>query len=214
MESTATQYHDQIADMGVFPSFAFVAPHLHGKRVLDLGCGLGYYLKQFSADSVGVEVSVPSLAACRRQQLRVVGADLNQPLPFASEIFDGIFCSHVLEHVDAPILLLRECRRLLRPGGTLVVGVPTEGSISRLVDHYFRAHPGHLYSFSLDNLKVLLQKAGFRPQHTYIDLNLVRRFRLWPLLRLVQHVPSGWVLWGSHAYWIVSSPVPCGKQQH
>lgn len=204
MSKTTEQYYQQVADMVVFPSFEFVAPYFQGRRVLDLGCGLGYYLRRFSADSVGVEVSEPSLEACRRAGLNVLSADLNAPLPFADCSFDAVLCSHILEHVDAPIVLLRECWRLLRPGGYLVIGVPTEGSISRVLgDHYYRAHPGHIYGFSLNNLSVLLEKTDFTLEHVFVDFNLVGRFRLRRFLRFAQRLPARWVLWCSNAYWVV-----------
>jgi SAM-dependent methyltransferase len=59
--------------------------------------------------------------------------DLRRGIPFASETFDVVYHSHVLEHIDregAPGFL-RECRRVLRPGGTLRVVVPDLESLTR-----------------------------------------------------------------------------------
>lgn len=51
---------------------------------------------------------------------------LSGPMPFGDATFDGIILSHVLEHFDcqAGLKLVQDCRRLLVPGGTLVVSVP------------------------------------------------------------------------------------------
>lgn len=63
--------------------------------------------------------------------------DLRRPLPFPDESVSAVFHEHVLEHFDLPgaIALLAECRRVLRPGGVLRVGVPDFG---RYAESYVR----------------------------------------------------------------------------
>jgi len=53
-----------------------------------------------------------------------VAADLNLPLPFRCSVFDTVLLTDVLEHLAQPDLLVAEVARVLRAGGTLVVGVP------------------------------------------------------------------------------------------
>jgi SAM-dependent methyltransferase len=71
------------------------------------------------------------------QNLQYVTADLDNPyitvkiditaIGFASSSFDGIYCSHVLEHVPDDAAALREMKRLLKPGGWAVLQVPIKG---------------------------------------------------------------------------------------
>lgn len=171
--------------------------------VLDLGCAVGTYLKQLPPGSFGVDVSRPNLEHCRSLGLRVMAADLNRDLPFPAMSIPAILCSHVLEHVDAPINLLRECRRILGQKGLLVLGLPIESNlVNRLRGHkYFYHHPGHLYSFSLENIHVLLQKTDFELIRFYFEPRLIR-FRPW--LVLMQNLPSSAMYPLALAYWVVA----------
>lgn len=184
-------------------SFRYVRPWFGSLPVLDLGCAKGAYLRQFALGSFGVDVSRPNLEHCRGLGLRVMAADLNRQLSFSSESFPAILCSHVLEHVDAPINLLRECHRILKPEGLLVLGLPIESNlVNWLRGHkYFYHHPGHLYSFSLENINVLLQKTGFDIVRFYLEPRIVR-FQLW--LSVMQRLPVGAMYPLALAYWVVA----------
>lgn len=94
-----------------------------GQRVLDLACGVGAMAAQVSArfpgiELVGLDLSAPQLRACRQNHpsLPVTRADGGR-MPFADETFDRVHCSWMLEHVPAPEAIVREVRRVLRPGG-------------------------------------------------------------------------------------------------
>jgi len=167
---------------------------------------MGAYLREFSPLSIGVDVSRPNLDHCLRLGLNVVDADLNRELPFSSESFPAIFCSHALEHVDAPINLLRECHRISQPSGLLVLGLPIEGSLVNWLrgQKYFYHHPGHLYSFSLENIDILLQKTGYELIRFYFEPRIVR-FRPW--LALMQCLPSQGMYNLALAYWVIARKV-------
>lgn len=89
-----------------------------GGQVLDLGCGLQPYRSLLSQAQgyTGADV----------EQRPGVDVQLvpGQPLPFADASFDAILCTQVLEHVADLDPVLAEMRRVLRPGGVLVVSVP------------------------------------------------------------------------------------------
>jgi SAM-dependent methyltransferase len=107
-----------------------------GERVLDLGCGAGRFvaaLRDAGADPVGVELAQAALERARSNvpgaDLRLLAADGSVPLGHAE--VDLVWCSEVLEHVPDTVALLTEARRVLRPGGRLLVTVPDHGRVKR-----------------------------------------------------------------------------------
>jgi SAM-dependent methyltransferase len=92
---------------------------LVGKQLLDLGCGPGYYLEALrsrGAVAFGVEYSETELLDRATKPTEVLLGD-GTMLPFASESFDGVVCSNMLEHTPTPELILHDIARVLRPGG-------------------------------------------------------------------------------------------------
>lgn len=145
-------------------SWTLVAPRVAGMKVLDVGCSDGLYLHTLSPESIGVE-QIPELAAkARTSGQQVLEGNVEEILSSLDDnSFDAILASHVLEHVKRPIDLLEEATRLLRPGGLLVLGLPTERNIFRnllRMDYYAGTH---LYSFTTRNTEVLLQQVGLVP---------------------------------------------------
>jgi SAM-dependent methyltransferase len=96
-------------------------------RILDAGCGTGGVLAALSrrGEAVGVDPD-PGAAAAAAE--RVPGADVRvadaAALPFGDAAFDVVCCLDVVEHVDDDRAVLRELRRVTRPGGRLVLTVP------------------------------------------------------------------------------------------
>src|SRR5262249_49922943 len=97
-----------------------------GLRFLDIGCGTGGVLQGLArrGSVVGVDRNELALRFCRDNGLRsgVLGDALD--LPFRTGSFDVCVMMDVLEHVDAEDALLQAVRRVLRPGGSLLVSVP------------------------------------------------------------------------------------------
>jgi len=105
-----------------------------GERVLDLGCGAGRFvaaLAEHGSRPIGVELSERALARAARV---VPGADLrllerDGSLPLAHASVDLVWCSEVIEHVPDVGGLLAEVRRVLVPGGRLLVTTPDHGRL-------------------------------------------------------------------------------------
>jgi SAM-dependent methyltransferase len=101
-----------------------------GGSVLDLGCGTGELATAIAAAGLratGCDISPEMLhrAAGSSGAVDLVPLDPGwQVLPFAPETFDAVVASSVLEYVDDPVAVLRECRRVLRPGGVMLCTVP------------------------------------------------------------------------------------------
>jgi SAM-dependent methyltransferase len=103
-----------------------------GSSVLDLGCGTGELAVGLAATGLratGCDISPEMLrrAAASDSSGTVNWVQLDpgwQVLPFRPEVYDAVVASSVLEYVDDPVTVLRECRRVLRPGGVMLCTVP------------------------------------------------------------------------------------------
>lgn len=135
-------------------------------RVVDVGCGSSKILEALP-HAVGVDVVRTPLRFRRRTHSRLVNADL-RALPFAAGSVDAVICSAVIEHVPWEPALFGELRRILRPGGTLVVGTPDYGRRSwpSIAWWYTRMVPdarrdAYVERYTEATLRARLADAGF-----------------------------------------------------
>lgn len=155
--------------------FAGIQPR-PGLRVADLGCGAGPGLRYFAARGVaaiGLDIAPAGLRAARAllPGSRLVCADLGAGLPLRSASLDLVILREVIEHVVDVASLLAECRRVLRPGGWLVLTTPNRWDarrpVYRLAGRIWSgdADPTHVHLFAPLELRWALAAAGFaRPR--------------------------------------------------
>lgn len=113
-------------------------------RLLDVGCGIGRFLKEAGAsyDVFGTEISEYALLAANHQaglKGRLTQADALKGLPYRSGSFDVVTALDIVEHLDRPETFVAEAWRLLRPGGLLVLSTPNPDSLGRAIkkDQWF-----------------------------------------------------------------------------
>lgn len=137
-----------------------------GARVLDVGCGRGVLLAELADRGFEVHGVEHSETAARgadpRAEIRIAPelADAGYP----ADYFDEVIIWHVLEHVRHPRETVAEVRRILRPGGRLIVSLPNFGSAQAKWAGAAWFHldpPRHLYHFPLSALRSLLENVGF-----------------------------------------------------
>ena len=135
-------------------------------RLLEVGCGAGDTMKiaaNMGWDAEGLDVDPKAVANARGKGLTVhLGQLADQRI--ADESFDLVLMSHVIEHVHDPLALLRECRRVLRKDGLLVVFTPNTESwgYRRLGANWMGLDPPrHLIVFNPQTLECLARRAGF-----------------------------------------------------
>jgi SAM-dependent methyltransferase len=135
-------------------------------RILDVGCGSGAFLDTMRQLGWRTHGRDPSPSACalardKGHDVRRGGAeDLDEP----DASFDVVNLNQVLEHTFSPARALRAIRRVLRPGGRLVLALPNFGGLQmRLLGRYSSAldPPRHLYQFQRATLRRYLIEAGF-----------------------------------------------------
>lgn len=136
-------------------------------RLLDVGCGSGqflYEMKQFGLRTCGVEPGDFDRKTSKKENLNIFHGELKSAR-FHSNYFDIITLNHVLEHVNNPYETINEIYRILKNGGTFILGVPNTHSLSRMIfgSNWLALDvPRHLINYSDKNLKYLLKKEGFK----------------------------------------------------
>lgn len=135
-------------------------------RLLEVGCGSGTALKSMQElgwQVEGVDFDPAAVEQARRKGLTVHLGKLKE-LKLPDESFDAITACHVVEHITDPIGMLRECRRLLKPSGVLVLITPNAGSWGhQLFGRDWRGlePPRHLRLFTPSSLTTMVQRGGF-----------------------------------------------------
>ena len=175
---------------------ALAGPRTHGRvlalllgypergRVLDLPAGTGALSLQLRA--AGFEVTagdiLPELFAAPGVDCRRV--DMEQPLPYPDGELDWVVCVEGIEHLEGPGGFLRECARVLRPGGRLLVTTPNVLNLPSRVRALLTGFPSlvrpvaegepdpahdHISPLPYYQLRGLLLRAGFRLERVTTD---------------------------------------------
>jgi len=140
-------------------------------RLLDVGCTVGRYLlalRERGWHVQGIEIDPYAAQYARsRHGLDVRTGDAEDLLGRMEDAsFDVVTMWHVLEHLFDPTAVLTQVRRILKPGGLLMMELPNfKCPFARLFgDYWFPLEvPRHLYQFTPRTLKSMAQKAGLEP---------------------------------------------------
>lgn len=139
-------------------------------NVLDLGCGEGNHLKLLSEFSHHTFASDYSILRLQRSvQFNLTSTHFLADIldyPSKDNFFDMVFCNHVIEHIADDISALQTMFRILKPGGTLILGTPNEGSwwwqLAYRNDPESRRVTDHVQFYTSDSLKQRLESVGFK----------------------------------------------------
>lgn len=157
-----------------------------GEKILDLGCGTGYYL--FLLSSLPVYLSLTGLdndkkaldearVTLKGKKIKFIQGDSHN-LPFKNNTFDKVVCSEVLEHLDNDEKTLKEIFRILKPDGVAVFSVPSLefpffwDPINWILQRLFNTHikngffsgiwSGHKRLYTAADLKKKFERAKFK----------------------------------------------------
>ena len=145
------------------------------KKVLDAGCGSGYFLERLERAGyavTGIDISEEALTLARAR----VGSEVplfrhcldEPPWPVVDEVFDAVWSSEVIEHVYGVYEYAAEANRVLRDGGHLILTTPYHGRLKNVVvalfyfdRHFNNLEGGHIRFFTRAALRTLLGRFGF-----------------------------------------------------
>lgn len=168
---------------GRFGSLVWSAMYHQGEKkgtLLEVGSGAGYYLNEMRGlgwTVEGVDFDEGAVKCAKEAYGLNVQRGTLKECCFPDNTFDAITANHVLEHIHDPLSLLKECRRILKPGGTLVVTCPNAKSLGHKLFKdacYHLDPPRHLYSFTNAALKAIAEKAGLKVLSTRSTINAAR----------------------------------------
>lgn len=125
--------------------------------ILEIGCATGNFIQWHPKGIVGVDQDFYALNVAIQRGFTACQVAVSRGLCFADESFGGVNCSAVLEHVRDPLTVLREIRRVLRPGGKAVFLVP---DIKRYRFDFWRDYT-HVTPFTKEGLERVAVDAGF-----------------------------------------------------
>ena len=157
-----------------------------GDKVLDLGCGNGYYPYLLSRIPLNLKITgIDSHLNAIEDAKRDVGEKNAkfiignaEKLPFPENSFDKIVMSEIIEHVRDDIMVLKEARRVLKPGGILVLTTPNKNypflwdPINWFLEHFFNFHiksgffsgiwNQHIKLYKPEEIGKRLEEVGFK----------------------------------------------------
>ena len=152
-------------------------------RVLDVGCGSGDKLRYIRGHSgfetFGVDFSPQAVENANARGAGDVRLTRGDRLPFDDNFFDAVMSWHSLEHHYSPTATMAEVFRVLRPGGYGIFAVPAAESVGlRVFKSYWGPLeiPRHLYYFTHEAMKRLVEGAGFRVEKVFDDISFYGLF--------------------------------------
>jgi SAM-dependent methyltransferase len=185
-------FHDAIESFIHELRYRQVIPYVRdGSVFVDLGCGRDYrFLRRIqdrAARCWGFDVRAPSRV---EGNLTLLAHDITKPLPLGAGIADQVTILAVIEHLEKPIEIFRECQRILRVGGRVIATSPSRLGIklhealrrTRLVQD---VEPGEHKDFGMSKqlLKTWMERTG-------LEVEALKTFELGINLLVVARKPS------------------------
>ncbi|MFH1618398.1 MAG: class I SAM-dependent methyltransferase [bacterium] len=162
----------------------------NGRRLLDVGCGSGKLMAMLEnrfAEFYGTDCDSKALEAASARGIKISRLDIDTAgLPHENDFFDAVTATDIIEHIKEPPHLARECARVLKPTGVLIMTTPNirhvrhvfklvaSGRFPKTSDDSGSYSGGHTQYFTFSDLRGILEQSGFGPIEEYNLFEWVR----------------------------------------
>lgn len=188
------------ADLQLLTCWRFLAPHLRAFRgdVLDVGCGEMPFRNFLNENTRYTPLDIPAADTFGMgDHADIVHFD-GRRIPFPDESFENILCTEVLEHAADPVELIAEMKRVLRPGGTILVTVPFSARVHHSPNDYHRFTNHCLERMFSSFSDVVVQERGddlavIANKLIVVNMRLANPSKFWRLPLLAISVPAATV---------------------
>ncbi|MFQ3580717.1 MAG: class I SAM-dependent methyltransferase [Chloracidobacterium sp.] len=187
------------------PEHALAERHIRqSDRVLEIGCGRGFFLKRLAARqvaAVGLDLNRAAVAQCRADGLDVRLETVEAHVNAHAHSYDVVCAFHVLEHITNVHNFLSSTLTLLKPGGCLVIAVPNSDPYAYKFDLYFalNAPPHHMGLWNRQSLKALANVFPMTLRNTYTIPMEIGEYNRYLTFSLVNNSiffrKRDWLLW-------------------
>ena len=151
----------------LYPVLLSKLAHIPFQRALDLGCGTGEMMKMLlqvddQRELYGIDLSEKMLSVAESKlsgKVRLVLGD-SEHLPFADNFFDVVYCNDSFHHYPAPENVIGEVQRVLKPGGTFLIGDCWQPLVGRAIMNFYMRHSkeGDVKIYSKEEMISLLSQ--------------------------------------------------------
>lgn len=165
-----------------------------GRRILDVGCGIGLFLKlakEKSWEIYGVDISTEDVKYAKEKYGLEVYQGTIMDAVCPNEFFDVVTMWDVIEHLSYPLLHLEEIKRILKKDGILFIltgNIDSKEAKRKGAAWEFLSDGSHLILFSAKTLKKFLNLAGLKPIDFHFNSNLSSTEKKF----LFQRIPKNW----------------------
>lgn len=170
-DRTAKEYdegHDGRFVRCMYPEIVRQVMQISGETILDIGCGNGNIIKMLAGQRpgryYGVDLSSEMIKEAEKrvpQDVIFKRADVVS-LPFDDESFDILICNASFHHYEEPEKAIAEMKRVLRPGGALILGDPTIPVLRRFFNWAIKwENSGDVWIYGKNDILPLFKRGGF-----------------------------------------------------